>query len=281
MDRFDPQEFLRLVDVHRITSVHLVPTMFTRLLRLDDETRRRYDLSSLRCVVHAAAPCPVDVKRAVMEWFGPIVTEYYGSTETGMVAGCDSSEWLAHPGTVGRALPSCRIAIRGPHGALGPGEVGEVYVRAESMSDFTYHGREEDRTDVEWEGLIGLGDVGYVDDDGYLFLTDRSHDVVIIGGVNVYPVEVEALLHTLPHVVDCAVFGIPDPDLGEVLAAVIQVDEGVEPTAEEIREHLRDSLGSLKVPRHIEFRATLPRDDSGKIYKRLLREPFWPTGRSI
>lgn len=281
--RFDPEDLLALIDRHRVTHLHLVPTMFVRLLRLPEETRARYDLSSLRVVVHAAAPCPAHVKRAMIDWFGPIINEYYGGTETGGVTFCTSEEWLSHPGTVGRAIPNARVVVLDGEGReAGPGVTGEVYCRQTKSADFTYQGDDEKRRRAEWNGLISLGDIGYLDDDGFLHLCDRAKDMVISGGVNIYPAEIEAELHKMPGLADCAVFGIPDEEFGESLCAVIQPRAGVVLTAAEVASFLRPRVAGYKVPRRIEFAETLPREDTGKIFKRKLREPYWAAaGRAI
>ena len=254
----------------------MVPTMFVRLLALPQEVRERYDISSLRWIVHAAAPCPVDVKRAMIEWMGPIVAEYYGGTETGPVTYCTSEEWLAHPGTVGRALPGAVVKILDEDGEeLPPGQSGEVYMWHSAWPDFTYEGDEEKRRSVERDGLVSCGDIGYLDEDGYLYLNDRASDMVISGGVNIYPAEIEACLLSLPGVRDCAVFGIPDEEFGEALAAHVEPHEGAQLSEEEVRAHVREHLASYKTPRVVEFSDSLPREDSGKIFKRRLREPYW------
>jgi long-chain acyl-CoA synthetase len=276
MTHFDAEEFLRTVAEQRVTVVQMVPTMFVRLLALPERTRSRYDLSSLRWVVHAAAPCPPEVKRAMIEWLGPIVIEYYGGTETGPVVFCTSEEWLAHPGTVGRPLEGALVKILGEDGEELPrGESGEVYVRLGIWPDFTYANDEEKRRAVERDGLISCGDIGYLDDDGFLHLNDRRSDMVISGGVNIYPAEIEACLLSLDGVRDCAVFGIPDAEFGEALAAHVELDEAARVTPEEVREHVRANLAAYKTPRVVEFSDSLPREDSGKIFKRRLREPYW------
>jgi long-chain acyl-CoA synthetase len=281
-DRFDPEGLLALVERHRITSLYLVPTMFVRLLRLPRAVRESYDLSSLRQISHTAAPCAPDVKRALIEWLGPIVTELYGSTEVSFVAGCTSEEWLTNPGTVGRALANCEIRVYDENAtALGVGEVGEIFVKAHSQNDFTYHGRHDARREVERDGLVMCGDVGYVD-DGFLYLCDRVRDMIISGGVNIYPIEIEATLLQLPGVADCAVFGIPDDEFGESVAAAIKLEEGSTLTGEDIQAHVRENLAGFKVPRVVTFHDALPREDSGKMFKRKLRAPYWENaGRSI
>jgi long-chain acyl-CoA synthetase len=276
MQRFDAEEFLRIVHEHGVTVVQMVPTMFVRMLALAPEVRTRYDLSSLRLIVHAAAPCPPDVKRAMIEWLGPIVAEYYGSTETGPVVYCDSEQWLAHPGTVGR--PTERAVVKvfdGDGRELPAGESGEVFVWSEVWPDFTYEGDEEKRRAIEREGLVSCGDIGYLDADGYLYLNDRRSDMVISGGVNIYPAEIEACLLGLHGVRDCAVFGIPDDEFGEALAAHVELHDGASVTAAHVRDHVRANLAGYKTPRVVEFSDALPREDSGKIFKRRLRDPYW------
>jgi long-chain acyl-CoA synthetase len=276
MTSFDAEEFLRIVAEHRVTVVQMVPTMFVRLLALPEETRARYDVSSLRWVVHAAAPCPPELKRAMIEWLGPIVAEYYGSTETGPVVFCTSEEWLSHQGTVGRPIEHAVVRVLDEQGRdLPVGESGEVYVWLDVWPDFTYAGDEEKRREIERDGLVSCGDIGYLDADGYLYLNDRRSDMVISGGVNVYPAEVEACLLSMPGIRDCAVFGIPDDEFGEVLAAHVELEDGTRLNADDVREHVRSRLAGYKTPRLVEFSAALPREDSGKIFKRRLREPYW------
>ena len=254
----------------------MVPTMFVRLLALPLEVRARYDLSSLRWVVHAAAPCPPEIKRAMIDWLGPIVVEYYGGTETGPVVLCTSDEWLAHPGTVGRPLDRAVVKVFDADGRELPvGESGDVYMWLDVLPDFTYAGDEQKRRSIERDGLISCGDIGYLDGDGYLYLNDRRSDMVISGGVNVYPAEIEGCLLSLDGVRDCAVFGIPDDEFGEALAAHVERDADAELNAEQVREHVRSRLASYKTPRVVEFSDSLPREDSGKIFKRRLREPYW------
>ncbi|MBX9699363.1 MAG: AMP-binding protein, partial [Acetobacteraceae bacterium] len=281
MPRFDPEEFLALIERHRIDTCFVVPTMFVRLLRLPDATRRRYDLSSLRHVTHAAAPCPPEVKRAMIEWWGPVIVEFYGATDLGGPTVCNSEEWLRKPGTVGRVIPGVTLRILDEHGRdCPPGTPGEIFAHCPDMPDFTYHKRDDARREAEREGLISVGDVGFLDEDGYLFLCDRKRDMVISGGVNIYPAEIEAVLIGLPGVLDCAVFGIPDAEYGEALCAAVRAEPDVTEAA--IRAALSARLANFKVPRRIEFHAALPRDDSGKLLKRTLREPHWAgVGRRI
>ncbi len=283
MPRFDAEALLAAIERHRITHALLVPIMFVRLLRLAEATRRRYDLSSLEWVVHGAAPCPPDVKRAMIDWWGPVIHEFYGASELGAIAACTSEEWLARPGTVGRLVPGAIAAIYGDDGRrLGAGEVGEIYARQTCYPDFSYHGQDDRRAEVERDGMVTCGDVGYFDADGYLFLCDRKRDMVISGGVNIYPVEIEAALAALPGVADSAVFGIPDAEFGEALCACIQRQPGADLGEDAVRQFLRTRLSGFKVPKRIEFHASLPREDSGKIFKRKLRDSHWAeTGRRI
>jgi long-chain acyl-CoA synthetase len=281
--RFDAEELLQLVDQHRITHLHMVPTMFVRLLKLPQDVRRKYDLSSLKFVVHAAAPCSPAVKKEMIEWWGPIINEYYGGTETGGAVFHTGPEALKKPGTVGRPIEGATVKIFDASGkTLGPGEIGEVFLRIGGFPDFTYNGMDEKRREVERAGLITCGDVGYIDEDGYLFLCDRVRDMVISGGVNIYPAEIEGVLVTMPGVADCAVFGIPDEEYGEQLCAHVQPQDGARLTAEDVRSFLRGHMANYKVPKVVEFASELPREDSGKIFKRKLRAPYWEkTGRQI
>ncbi len=277
MGRFDPEELLRMIEVHRITHLHMVPTMFVRLLKLPQEVRRRYDLSSLVFVVHGAAPCPPHVKEAMLDWWGDVIHEYYGSTELGILTRMDPGDWRARPLSVGRALPGVRLRILDAQGEeLPPGRehVGEIYARNELVADFTYHGDEAKRRGIERDGFLTNGDMGWMDEDGFLFLEGRSHDMVISGGVNIYPAEIEAALHEIPGVLDCGVFGVPDPEFGERLVAVIRPEPGAQPTPEEIRSGLRDRIAGYKIPREILFLDELPREDTGKIFKRRLKEDY-------
>ncbi len=281
--RFDAEQLLAMVEQHRITHMHVVPTMFVRLLKLPAEVRAAYDISSLRFVVHGAAPCPIEVKRQMIDWWGPVINEYYGSTETGLITGHGSADALAKPGTVGRALPNVilRVLTDGDDEAAA-GAIGDIYVKSGSVPDFTYHGRDAERSEIERDGFITVGDIGWIDEDGFLFLCDRRRDMIISGGVNIYPAEIEAALLAIDGVRDAAVFGIPDPEFGEAVCAYIQPEDGVTFDADTIRNRLGETLSRFKLPRTIEFAAELPREDSGKIFKRRLREPYWTeAGRKI
>jgi long-chain acyl-CoA synthetase len=283
MPRFDPLGFLRLVQDEQIDTIFMVPTMFVRLMKLPEAVRRKYDTSSLRHVVHAAAPCPADVKRAMIAWWGPVISEYYGSTESSALTFSNSEDALKKPGTVGKILDGVELRFLGDNGVCLPqGEIGEIYSRTADIPDFTYHNKPEKRAEIERDGFITSGDVGYIDEDGYVFICDRKRDMVISGGVNIYPAEIEAALHAVAGVHDCAVFGIPDDEFGEALMAVVEPQAGVTLDAGSIRAQLKMSLADYKVPKHVEIQAHLPREDSGKIFKRRLRDPYWErAGRRI
>jgi long-chain acyl-CoA synthetase len=278
--RFDPEELLRQIDRHRLTTLVMVPTFFVRLLKLPEEVRRNYDVSSLELVLHTGAPCPPDVKRAMIAWWGPVLVETYGGSETGIATICTSQDWLSRPGTVGCVAPGGTIKIFDEQSReQPPGVSGEIYARSPAYPDFDYHGRDDDRRSVEIDGLITCGDVGYLDADGYLFLNDRKRDMIISGGVNIYPAEIEGMLQSCPGIQDCAVFGIPDDEFGERIYAAVQRDAGAALTEDDVRNFVRERLAAFKVPREVVFHDTLPREESGKIFKRKLREPFW-AGRS-
>jgi acyl-CoA synthetase (AMP-forming)/AMP-acid ligase II len=276
MRKFDAEAVLRLIETHRVTHAQFVPTMFVRMLKLPEAVRRSYDVSSLQCVIHAAAPCPMDVKHQMMKWFGPIIHEYYGGTEgfAGTIIGPD--EWLAHPGSVGR--PFSGVHVVGDDGVELPvGESGELYF--EGGPAFEYFKDPEKTASVYNErGWRSLGDMGYVDQDGYLYLTDRSTFMIVSGGVNIYPQEAENLLVMHPKLVDAAVFGVPNDEFGEEVKAVVQPVDGVAggPALEaELIEYCRAHLAGYKCPRTIEFEPELPRDPNGKLYKRRIRERYW------
>ncbi len=281
--RFDAEDMLRLIDRHKVSHMHIVPTMFVRLLRLPDEVKRRYDLSSLRWITHGAAPCAPAVKRQMIDWWGPVITEYYGATETGIVVWHDSQEALRKPGTVGHVVDGATLRIVDEQGRDVPqGEVGEIYLRGPHLSEFTYNNDDAKRREIALGDLVTVGDVGYQDADGYVFLCDRKRDMIISGGVNIYPAEIESVLIQMPGVRDCAVFGIPDEEFGEQICAYVEPLAGAAPDASEVRGYLAQHLARYKVPRVVEFAAALPREDSGKIFKRKLRAPYWEkTGRSI
>lgn len=273
--RFEPADFLASIEANRITNLLMVPTQFVRLLKLDAQQRGGHDLSSLEHVVHGAAPCAPSVKRAMIEWLGPILYEYYGCTESGIVAACTSAEWLARPGTVGRPLKGAVVRIYDAQGQVSAGAAGEIFVRHQGAADFTYPGNPKDRAGVERDGLVTCGDIGMLDEAGYLYLLDRKKDMAIIGGVNVFPAEVESELLRLPGVLDAAVFAVPDEEYGEVLRAAVVLEAGETAGPAAMLATLRSRLAAIKVPQAVDVLEALPRDESGKIAKRVLRDPFW------
>ena len=280
--KFDPEETLAAIEKHRITHAVMVPTMFVRLLKLPAEVRARYDVGSLKWVTHTGAPCAAEVKKALMDWWGPVIYETYGGSEVGTATLATPEDALAYPGSVGVPTPGTRIAFYGDDAKpVGVGEVGEIYMRVPAYADFTYLNNAAKRASVERDGLITVGDIGYLK-DGHLYLCDRRSDMVISAGVNIYPAEIEMVLLQCPGVHDCAVFGIPDDDLGESLAAAVELMPGVTLTGLQIKDYLAERLAKYKLPRRVDFHAKLPREDSGKIFKRRLRDPFWQaSGRKI
>jgi long-chain acyl-CoA synthetase len=275
-ERFDAEGTLRLIEQHRITHAYLVPTMYVRMLALPDAVRRRYDLSSMRFVASTGSPCAPDVKRRMIDWWGPVIFEAYGASELGYMTRLDSLEALRKPGSAGKPLTGVTLAILDEQGAALPqGQAGLIYVHQPAFSDFSYIGNDAARQRMERAGMKTLGDIGYLDEDGFLFIVDRSADMVISGGVNIYPAEIEAVLQMLPGVADCAVFGIPDAEFGEALAAAVQLAPGAALRADEVRAFLKPRLADYKLPKLVVFHAQLPREETGKIFKRKLREPYW------
>lgn len=278
MEHFDPEQYLALVPRHGITHTQLVPTMFSRMLKLPAEVRARYDLSSLKIAVHAAAPCPAQVKQQMIDWWGPIIHEYYGATEGLGFTACNSAEWLAHRGTVGRIMLGELQVLNEQMQPVPKGQSGELWFK--TASPFVYFDDPE-RTQAtrSADGTMStVGDVGYVDDDGFLYLTDRSTFMIISGGVNIYPQECENLLITHPLVADAAVFGVPNEDLGEEVKAVVQLMPGEpadEATAQRLIAFCRQHLAPLKCPRSVDFIDAMPRLPTGKLYKKPLRDTYW------
>ncbi|MGV9719277.1 acyl-CoA synthetase [Nocardia beijingensis] len=279
MEKFDAEQALAAIERYRVTHSQWVPTMFVRMLKLDEAVRARYDVSSLRVAVHAAAPCPVDVKRAMIDWWGPILYEYYASTEANGATFIDSEQWLRKPGSVGTAgLGTIRVC--GDDGAELPiGEIGTIYFEREA-APFAYHNdpaKTADAVHPDHPNWTTTGDIGYVDEDGYLFLTDRKAFMIISGGVNIYPQEVEDALALHPKVFDVAVIGVPDEEMGESVKAVVQPAPGAEPGPElaaELRDYLRDRIAHYKVPRSFDFADDLPRTPTGKLVKGKLRQRY-------
>ncbi len=279
MERFDPEEALALIEKHQLTHGQFVPTMFVRMLKLPEADRLRHDVSSLKVAIHAAAPCPVPVKQAMMDWWGPVIHEYYAGTEGNGFCAAGPQEWLAHPGTVGRPLLGAVHICDDDGRELPPGETGTIYFS--DGGTFEYHNDPDKTADSQHpsqRGWTTLGDMGYVDEDGFLFLTDRKTFMIISGGVNIYPQEVENLLVTHDKVADVAVFGVPNEEFGEEVKAVVQPISmalaGPE-LAEELIAFCRANLAHLKCPRSVDFEAELPRHPTGKLYKRLLRDRYW------
>jgi long-chain acyl-CoA synthetase len=275
--KWDSEKTLELIERYKVTTTHMVPTQFRRLLELPPDTRERYDVSSLRHVVHSAAPCPVEVKQRMLDWWGPVIDEYYAATEGGGTL-ASPEEWLKKPGTVGKAWPMSEIRILDDEGAPCPtGEAGTVWIK---MGDYTFeYNKDKAKTEESWrQGFFTVGDVGYLDEDGYLFLCDRKSDMIISGGVNIYPAEVEAVLLTHRKIGDAAVIGVPDESWGEQVKAVVQAAAGVQvsPLLEkELIDFCRERIAHYKCPRSIDFVDELPRDPNGKLYKRKVRDRYW------
>ncbi|MCB2073529.1 MAG: acyl-CoA synthetase [Novosphingobium sp.] len=281
MDRFEPETALRLIEEHKVTHSQWVPTMFIRMLRLDPEIRSKYDLSSHRCAIHAAAPCPVEVKKRMIEWWGPIVEEYYSSTEGAGISRISSREWLDHPGSVGRSMGTPFHICDEEGKELPPGEPGLIYGEAPGGVGFVYHKDEEKTAGAthplhpDWRTV---GDVGYLDEEGYLYLTDRKAFVINSGGVNIYPQQIEDALALHPRVADVAVIGVPNADLGEEVKAVVQPAADARPgeaLAQEILAFITERLGRQLTPRSVDFVDELPRLPTGKLAKKELRARYW------
>ena len=278
MEKFDPEQYLALVEGHGITHTQLVPTMFSRMLKLPEAVRTKYDVSSLEYTVHAAAPCPVQVKQAMIDWWGPIVHEYYGATEGLGFAYCSAEEWLAHPGTVGKVMLGELHVLDDAMQPVPTGQPGTLWFKTATPFEY-YKDPEKTAESRSPDGTMStVNDIGYVDEDGYLYLTDRKTFMIISGGVNIYPQECENLLITHPKVADAAVFGVPNEDLGEEVKAVVQVMPGETPGSaleQELIAFCREHLSHIKCPRSVDFEDELPRLPTGKLYKRLLRDRYW------
>lgn len=285
MEKFDAERALQTIERYAVTVTQMVPTMFVRMLKLPEDTRRKYDTSSLRVAVHAAAPCPADVKRKVIDWWGPIVHEYYGSTEGNGVTFIDTEEWLRKPGSVGRSALGPVHICDDEYRELPPGEIGLIYFERERLP-FEYHNDPEKTRAAQHPdhpNWTAIGDVGYVDEDGYLFLTDRKSFMIISGGVNIYPQEVEDVLALHPKVFDVAVIGVPDPEMGEQVKAVVQATPGAEtgPGLErELIDYVRERIAHYKAPRSVDFVDELPRTPTGKLIKRSLQERYLASSAS-
>jgi long-chain acyl-CoA synthetase len=277
MDRWDAAEALAKVERYRVTSTHMVPTHFKRMLALPAEVRARHDLSSMNWLIHAAAPCPVPVKHAMLQWWGPCVYEYYAATEGGGTI-ATPQDWLAHPGTVGRPWPISEVRVVADDGHdCGPGAPGIIYMKM-AIGEFVYKDDPAKTAAGRMDGFFTVGDIGFFDEDGFLYLCDRKSDMIISGGTNIYPAEIEAELTVHPKVADVAVFGIPDDDWGEQIKAVVQPAEGAAPGPElaaELIASLEGRLAKIKWPKSVDFIAEMPRDPSGKLLKRKLRAPYW------
>jgi acyl-CoA synthetase (AMP-forming)/AMP-acid ligase II len=276
MENFDPVEFLELIEKYKVTHTQLVPTMFVRMLKLPEEVRAQYDTSSLKAAIHAAAPCPVEVKRRMIEWWGPVIYEYYSATEGAGFTAISPQEWLQKPGSVGKALLGEIRVIDEEGNRLPPGREGRIFFHG--GGEFEYHRDPAKTASVKTEHGATFGDIGYVDEDGYLFLTDRAAYMIISGGVNVYPQETEDVLVMHPKVADVAVIGVPDEEMGEAVKAVVQPRDWADagPALEaELIDFARERLSHVKCPRSVDFERELPRHDTGKLYKRLLKDRYW------
>jgi long-chain acyl-CoA synthetase len=280
LGRFDPERTLQAIERHRVTTGYMVPTQFVRLLRLPEEVKARYDVSSLEVVVHSAAPCPLEIKRQMMDWWGPVIWETYGGIE-GAATIAKPYRWMEKPGTVGRSVAGMTVRILDEEGHEVPrGVEGLVFLEPDRGGSFSYKDEPEITASVKRGNAFTLGDIGYLDDDGYLFLCDRAKDMIISGGVNIYPAEVEGILASHPDVADVAVIGLPDQEWGEQVKAVVELTDGVLPSSDLEKELIgfcQERIARFKCPRSVDFRTHLPRTDGGKLYKRLLRDEYRAT----
>lgn len=281
--RFDAEKTLQLIEGFGITHMYMVPTTLIKLLDLPEDIRRKYDLSSLQRIIHGAAPCPREVKLQMIDWLGPVIYEFYGGTECGSIALLSSEEAIDRPGSVGKPLDNVVVEVCDEQGKLLPaGETGEIYARNFNTPRFKYRNLPEKQAEVERGELVSIGDIGYVDEDGFIYLCDRKRDMVISAGVNIYPAQLEAVLLGMPEVADCIIFGIPDPVFGEALCAHVQPKEGSSLKANDITEWMKTRVTPYQVPGTVVIDTALPREASGKIMKRKIRDKYWEeAGRKI
>jgi len=280
---FNPKRFLAVVQEHRITHAYIVPTMMVRLLKLPQKVKDKYDVSSLRYTISTGSPCPVDVKKAMIDWFGPIHNESYGASEIGFMTLINSEEALAKPGSVGKILPGGSVKVLDEDfNELPPGDMGVLYIHLPMFGDFVYSNQDGDFEGQRQGAFTTVGDMGTVDEDGYIFISDRKKDMIISGGANIFSTEIEAQLILMPEVADCAVFGVPDAEFGEAIAAAVCCQAGTSVTLESVRVFLEPRLAKFKLPSKVDVHDELPRQDSGKIYKAKLRAPYWEkSGRQV
>jgi len=281
--KFDAEQFLADIERYRITHAYIVPTMMVRLLKLAEDVKRKYDTSSWRFSFTTGSPFPRDVKKAMIDWFGPIFWESYGASEIGFMTVISSEESMSKPGSVGKVLPGGSIKIFSDDGReLPPGEDGLIYIHLPMFGDFTYTNAEGDLKGQRRDGHASVGDIGRLDDDGYLYISDRKKDMIISGGANIFPAEIEAALLGSPEIADCAVFGAPHPEFGETIVAAVTAQPGATPTLESVRAFLEPRIARFKLPTKLDLHEALPREDSGKIFKQRLRAPYWENaGRTI
>ncbi|PZN95803.1 MAG: acyl--CoA ligase [Alphaproteobacteria bacterium] len=281
--KFDAEAILVAIDRWKVATSVMVPTHFQRLLALPAEVRARYDMSSLRLVSHTGAACPMEAKRAMIDWWGPVLTEAYGATEAGTTNMINSVEWLAKPGSVGKAVPPFEMVVIGEDGGRrGAGEIGQLYFRDPTGRGIVYHNDPEKTAAAHIEpGVFTLGEVGYVDADGYVFITDRVSDMIVSGGVNIYPAEIEQVLIGHPDIEDVAVIGVPDTEMGEAVKALVVAKPGTAPDAAAIARYARERMAGYKAPRSYDIVADIGRNAMGKVNKRELRKPYWPSDRTI
>ena len=281
--KFDPERFLQVVQDHRITHAYIVPTMMIRMLKLPPEVRDKYDVSTLRYTISTGSPCPVEVKRAMIDWFGPIHNESYGASEIGFMTLISSQEALAKPGSVGKILPGgSGKVLNDDFEEVPTGEVGVLYIHLPMFGDYEYSNKTGDLEGQRQGAHSTVGDMGYVDEDGYIYISDRKKDMIISGGANIFPAEIEAQLILMPEIADCAVFGAPHPEFGEQIVAAVRCQPGATVSLDSVRTFLEPRLAKFKLPRKLDLHEELPRQDSGKIYKAKLRAPYWEdAGRQV